>query len=130
MASGPHDLHLSRRERQIMNILFKRRQAAVTEIAAGMPDPPSETAIRTLLRILEGKGYVRRQKEGRRHLYRPAVSRTRAARSALSSVLGTFFAGSLGDAVAAHLADPKTELDEPELARLESLIEQARKDRS
>ncbi len=113
-----------------MNVLFARRQAAVTEIAADLPDPPTETAIRTLLRILEGKGYVQRQREGRRHLYRPAVSRTRAARSALSSVLGTFFSGSLGDAVAAHLADPATDLDDQEIRRLERLIEQAKKDRS
>lgn len=123
-----HDQNLSRRERQIMNVLFQRRQASVVEIAAGMPDPPSDTAIRTLLRILEGKGYVLRQKEGRRHLYRPAVSRTRAARSALSSVLGTFFGGSLGDAVAAHLADPKTEIDEDELDRLKGLIDGAKKE--
>ena len=122
------DLQLSRRERQIMNILFRRRQASVVEIAAGLPDPPSDTATRTLLRILEGKGYVRRQKQGRRHLYRPAVSRTRAARTALSTVLGTFFGGSLGDAVAAHLADPKSEIDEDELDRLQSLIDEAKKE--
>lgn len=127
MARGPHDQDLSRRERQIMNVLFKRRQASVLEIAAGMPDPPSHTAIRTLLRILEGKGYVGRHKDGRRNLYRPAMSRARAARSALDSVLGTFFDGSLGDAVAAHLADPDTDLEDAELERLEQLIEQARK---
>lgn len=125
-----HDLHLSRRERQIMNILFRLRQASVLEIAEGMPDPPSDTAVRTLLRILEGKGYVRRQKQSRRHLYRPAVSRTRAARAALTSVLGTFFEGSLGDAVAAHLADPGTEIDELELDRLQQLIDQAKKELS
>lgn len=123
-----HDLDLSRRERQIMHVLFQRRQATVVEIAAGLPDPPSNTAIRTLLRILEDKGYVRRQKEGRRHVYRPAVSRTRAARAALSAVLGTFFEGSLGDAVAAHLANPKTEIDEEELDRLKSLIEAAKEE--
>lgn len=123
-----HDLNLSRRERQIMNVLFQRRQASVIEIAAGMPDPPSDTAVRTLLRILEGKGYVLRQKEGRRHLYRPAVSRTRAARAALSTVLGTFFRGSVGDALAAHLADPKTEIDAQELDRLQHLIDQAKKE--
>ena len=125
-----HDLHLSRRERQIMNVLFQRRQASVVEIAADMPDPPTNTAVRTLLRILEGKGYVRRQKQGRRHLYRPAVSRTRSARAALSTVLGTFFGGSLGDAVAAHLANPETEIDEEELDRLQGLIDKAKEDLS
>ncbi len=123
-----HDLNLSRRERQIMNVLFQQRQASVVEIAAGMPDPPTDTAVRTLLRILEGKGYVRRQKEGRRHLYRPAVARTQAARAALSTVLGTFFRGSVGDAVAAHFADPKTEIDVEELDRIQHLIDQAKQE--
>ncbi len=123
-----HDLNLSRRERQIMNALFQRRQASVIEIAAAIPDPPSDTAVRTLLRILESKGYVLRQKEGRRHLYRPAVSRMRAARAALSTVLGTFFRGSVGDALAAHLADPMTEIDAQELDRLQHLIEQAKRE--
>ena len=126
MAKSP-DLHLSRRERQIMNVLFRDGRASVVEIAKGLPDPPSNTAIRTLLRILEKKGYVRRQRDGRRHLYRPAMSRTKAARAALSSVLGTFFEGSLGDAVAAHLADPATKLEPDELDRLRRLISDARR---
>ena len=90
MAKNP-DLHLSRRERQIMNVLFREGEATVTEIAGDIPDPPSDTAIRTLLRILEEKGHVQSTREGRRNVYRPAMSRKRAARSALSNVLGTFF---------------------------------------
>ena len=128
MARSP-DLHLSRRERQIMNVLFRHGRASVVEIAQGLPDPPTNTAIRTLLRILEQKGYVRRQKDGRRYLYRPVMSRAKAARAALSNVLGTFFEGSLGDAVAAHLADPSTRLEQDELDRLRQLIDDARTER-
>ena len=127
MAKRP-DLDLSRRERQIMNVLFRRGEASVVEIAGDLPDPPSETAIRTFLKILEGKGHVRRQRQGRRHLYRPAKSRKRGARAALSDVLSTFYHGSLGEAVAAHLSDPATKLDKKELERLRSLIQKARRE--
>ncbi len=126
MARSP-DQDLSRRERQIMNVLFQQGEASVVEIGKRIPDPPSDTAIRTLLRILEDKGYVRRHRDGRRHIYRPAMSRTRAARAALSSVLRTFFDGSLGDAVATHLADPSAAVDAEELRRLKRLVSQARK---
>lgn len=118
-------LDLSRRERQIMNVIFRLGQATVTEIAAEMPDPPSGTAIRTHLRILEEKGQVKRQRAGRKHIYRPRASRTQVARAALASVLETFFDGSMGEAVAAHLADPKAELDEAELKRLRALVRKA-----
>ena len=124
------DLDLSRRERQIMNALFRLKRASVKEIAAEMPQPPSSTAIRTFLRILQEKGYVDRRRDGRRHLYRPAVSRTRAARRALAGVLGTFFEGSLGDAVAAHLADPAASVDDDELERLRELIDARRREGS
>ena len=120
------DLDLSRRERQIMNVLFRRGEAAVTDIAGEIPDSPSDTAIRTFLKILERKGHVRRHKDGRRHLYRPAKSRRRAARAALINVLGTFFDGSLGDAVAAHLSNPSSKLDAQELERLQALINEAK----
>ena len=123
----PPDQDLSRRERQIMNALYRRGQASVTDIAADVPNAPSDTAIRTHLRILEEKGQVKRQRAGRKHLYRPAMSRKRAARAALSGVLSTFFDGSLGDAVAAHLDDPGSEIDEKEIKRLRSLIRDAGK---
>lgn len=126
MSRSP-ELHLSRRERQVMNALFRRKKASVKEIASDMPDPPSDTAIRTFLKILQDKGYVKRERDGRRHLYSPALSRVRAARAAFSSVLGTFFGGSLGEAVAAHLADPSSEIDEGELERLRELIDEARR---
>ncbi len=124
------DQDLSRRERQIMNVLYRREHASVTEIAAEMPEPPSDTAIRTHLRILEEKGHVHRQRQGRKHVYRPAVSRQRAARAALSGVLSTFFDGSLGDAVAMHLADPRSGVDDEELKRLRKLIRDAGKEQT
>ena len=120
------DRDLSRRERQIMNVLYRRGRASIADIAAEMPEAPSDSAIRTHMRILEEKGHVRRERSGRMHLYRPTMSRLRAARAALSGVLGTFFEGSLGDAVAAHLADPKSGVDDDELARLQALIDEAR----
>lgn len=123
----PPDQDLSRRERQIMNVLYRRGRASVSEIAAEVPNSPSDTAIRTHLRILEEKGQVRRQRAGRKHLYRPVMSRKRAARAALSGVLSTFFDGSLGDAVAAHLADPGSEVDDKEIERLRALIRDAGK---
>lgn len=129
MPTNP-DQDLSRRERQIMNVLYKREQATVAEISAGMPEPPSDTAIRTHLRILEDKGHVRRQRQGRRHVYRPVVSRQRAARAALSGVLSTFFDGSLGDAVAMHLADPRADVNDDELQRLRELVRDAGKDQA
>ena len=119
------DRDLSRRERQIMNALYKRGTASVADIAEDLPDAPSDTAIRTFLRILEEKGQVQRAKDGRKNVYRPTMSRARAARDALSSVLKTFFDGSLGDAVATHLADPSADLDDAELTRLRRLIQDA-----
>ena len=121
------DQDLSRRERQIMNVLYRRETATVAELAIELPNSPTESAIRTHLKILEDKGQVKRQRSGRKHIYRPVTSRTRAARAALTGVLGTFFDGSLGDAVAAHLADPKAKIDEAELERLQQLIRDAGK---
>lgn len=110
-----------------MTALFRLREATVAEIAGELPDPPTHTAIRTHLRILEEKGHVQRHREGRRNVYRPARSRTRASRAALSDVLETFFGGSLRDAVAAHLADPSSTVDGDDLDRLRKLIDEARK---
>ena len=96
-------------------------------IAAALPDPPSHTAVRTFLRILEGKGQIRRRKDGKRHIYMAAGSRKRAARVALNNVLRVFFGDSLGDAVSAHLADPKAKIGKNELDRLSQMIAEARK---
>ena len=93
---------LSRRERQIMDIIYRRRQATATEVMVELVDPPSNTAVRTLLRILENKGEVRHKRRGRVFVYIPTRPRAQAARLALNHLLATFFDGSLAKAVAAY----------------------------
>jgi BlaI family transcriptional regulator, penicillinase repressor len=124
--SEPSAEHLSRRERQIMEIVFRRGQASALEVWADLPDAPSRTAVRTLLRILEEKGHLKHRQEGLRYVYVPSRPRAVAARSALRGVLQTFFEGSLEKAVAAHLGDSATSLTPQELERLAALIRQAR----
>ena len=119
----PEQLELTKRESQIMNALYKHGASTVAEIAAAIPSPPSDTALRTLLRILEERGYVVASKAGRKNVYRTRVPREKAAVGALRQVLNTFFGGSLSGAVQAHLADPKTDLDRGELDRLARLID-------
>jgi predicted transcriptional regulator len=118
--------HLSRRERQIMDIVYARGEASAADVLAALPDPPGKTAVRTLLRILEDKGHLRHRQDGQTYLYRPSRSRGHAGRSALRRVLSTFFDGSLEKAVAAHLGDSASELSDAELARLADLVNQAR----
>ena len=126
MAPTP-EAHLSRRERQIMDIIYARGAASAVDVLADLPDPPSKTAVRTLLRILEEKGHLRHRQEGLTYIYLPSRSRGNVGRSALRRVLRTFFEGSLEKAVAAHLGDSAAELSDEELARLANLIQQARK---
>ena len=118
---------LSRRERQIMNVIYARGEASASEVWEALPDRPSRTAVRTLLRILEEKGRLGHRKRGREFIYRPTRPRTRAGRSALLGVLETFFDGSLEKAVAAHLADPGVKLSPEELERLARLVRDARR---
>jgi predicted transcriptional regulator len=119
---------LSRRERQIMDILYHRGRASVTEVLADMPDPPSDSAARALLRILEQKGQVRREEIGnRRFVFRPVRPRDSAARTALKRILRTFFDDSAEKAVVTLLDVSNTKLSQHELDRLVCLIEQARK---
>ncbi|HEY3265940.1 MAG TPA: BlaI/MecI/CopY family transcriptional regulator [Armatimonadota bacterium] len=122
-STGPE---LSRRERQILDILFQREKASASEVLEALPDPPSYSSVRTLLRILEEKGHARHEEDGKRYLYRPTQARTSAARGALRNVLHTFFGGSLTQAVATLLSDNETDLSDDDLARLEALIEEAR----
>lgn len=117
---------LSRRERQIMDVIYARGEATATHVLATIADPPTRTAVRTLLGILERKGHLEHRKVGREFVYRPTQPRGQAARSALRRVLHTFFQGSLERAVAAHLADPRARFTADELKRLSDLIEQAR----
>jgi predicted transcriptional regulator len=110
-----------------MTVVYARGEASATEVWQNLPDPPSRTAVRTLLRILEEKGHLRHGKRGREFIYRPTRPRGRAGRSAFQGVLETFFDGSLEKAVAAHLSDPGARPAPEELERLARLIREARK---
>ena len=118
---------LSRRERQIMDVIYARGEATATHVLQDIPDPPTRTAVRTFLRILERKGHLQHRQQGREFVYRPTRARERTGRSALRRVLEVFFEGSLERAVSAHLSDPSAELGPEELERLSDLIDQARK---
>jgi predicted transcriptional regulator len=117
-----HDL--SRRERQIMDVIYERGQATAAEVAEAIPDPPSYSAVRALLRILEEKGYLRHEQQGLRYVFLPTVKRASARRSALKGLVRTFFEGSVEQTVAALLDDKK--LSSEELARLADLLDRAR----
>src|SRR5690348_8874455 len=116
------EAHLSRRERQIMDVLHARGAANAAEVQAALPDPPSYSAVRALLRILEDKGHVKHRVEGAKYVYLARASRQAATRSALKRVVSTFFAGSVSQAVAALLEAGDAQLSESELEKLEKLI--------
>jgi predicted transcriptional regulator len=122
-----NDRKLSRRERQIMDILFASGEATVLEIQEKLPDPPTPMAIRRMVQILEEKSQVQRRKQGREFVYMPKQARSRAGSSALSHVIETFFGGSMEDALAAHLGRSDSEFSQEELSRMSALIEVARK---
>jgi predicted transcriptional regulator len=119
-------LNLSKRERQIMDILYRQGQASAAEVRANLPDPPSYSAVRATLRILEEKGHVQHQQDGPRYLFRPAVARDKATRSALRHLVKTFFNGSAEQAVATLLDESTSKLTPEELDRLAGLIDEAR----
>lgn len=121
-------LHLSRRERQIMDIIHQRGQATAQEVMDNLPDPPSYSAVRALLRLMEEKGYLRHEQDGQRYVYLPTLAREKARKSALRSLLETFFDGSTEEAVAALLDLNRRQLSREELDRLSQLIEKARKE--
>jgi BlaI family penicillinase repressor len=117
---------LSRRERQIMDLLYRHGQATAGDVLAGLPDPPSYSAVRAILRVLENKGHARHVADGNRYVYQPTLPRERAGRPALASVLETFFDGSTEKAVAALLDLSRADLSDAEWERLSRMIEQAR----
>jgi len=119
---------LSRRERQIMDILYQRGKSSASEVRQAMPDAPSYSAVRAMLRILEEKGHVRHQAEGMRYVYLPTVARDKAKRSAVKHLLDTFFDDSPEQIVAALLDVSSTRLTREELDRMAEMIEQARKE--
>jgi predicted transcriptional regulator len=117
---------LSRRERQIMDIIYARGQATAAEVTAALADPPSYSAVRALLRILEQKGHLRHQQDGPRYMFLPTVSRDRARRSALRNLVRTFFDGSSAQAAAALI--DQAQLSNEEFDRLAEAIDKARKE--
>ena len=119
---------LSRRERQIMEIIYRRGRASVSEVLEDMPDPPSYSSARATMGILEKKGHLKHEKEGPRYVYLPTVSRRKASSSAVRQLLNTFFDGSVERAVAALLSASESELSDEELDRLARLIRGARKE--
>ena len=118
---------LSRRERQILDILYQQGQATAADVQNALPEPPSYSAVRALLRILEEKGHVQHQQDGPRYIYLPTIARENAKRSALRHMLRTFFDDSAEQAISALLDDSSAKLSPAELDRLARLIEDARK---
>ena len=125
MAKAPPS-RLSRRERQIMDVLYRAGRATAADVQAGIPDAPSYSAVRTMLRILEEKGHVRHESDGPRYVYIPTVARDKAKRSALKHVLNTFFDGSASQVVAALVELSPRDLGDEEIARLRQLIDNAK----
>lgn len=121
--------HLSRRQRQILDILYEMGEASVLEIQAQLPKAPTPMAIRRMLQILEeDKGLVKRRKEGRNYVYMPRPARGKTGAKMLNHVLKTFFDGSLPQALAAHLADKKSQLSKEEYDQMMASIKQAREE--
>lgn len=119
---------LSRREREMLDILHRFGKATGTEVREALSDPPSYSAVRSILRILEEKGHVRHFEEGKRYVYTPVEPQTSAARGALQQVVRNFFGGSLEQAVSAFLTDGEAEISSDELKRLAERIEKAREE--
>ncbi len=117
---------LSRRERQIMDVLYERGRATAAEILAALPDPPSYSAIRALIKVLEDKGHVKHQEDGPRYVFTPSVPRSKARRNAVKHLLQTFFDDSAGEAVASLLGASAGKLKPEELDKIEELIARAR----
>lgn len=117
---------LSRRERELLEIIFRLKKATVTEIMAEMEDPPTRAAVRFLLRVMEEKGHIVHGKKGREFVYEATQPRQTVGKSALHNVLTTFFDGSLQKGLGAYLADPQTQYDGNELEELAEMIDRAR----
>ena len=119
---------LSRRERQIMDILYQRGKASASDVREAMEAAPGYSAVRAMLRVLEEKGHVKHQAEGLKYVYVPVVARDKAKRSAVKHVMETFFNGSAEQIVAALLDVSSTRLTREELDRMSEMIEQARRE--
>lgn len=118
-------VHLTRRERQIMDVLYERGEASVGEVHRVLPDAPSYSAVRALMRKLLDKGHASYRREGTRYMYRPVLARNRARRGALERVVNTFFDGSAAEAVVGLLGS-RRDLSDDELARIEAVLAKVR----
>jgi len=127
MSKALHSV-LSRRERQIMDIIFRRGRATAAEVMEELPGNPSYSTVRTQLRVLEEKGHVRHQEDGLKYVYLPVMARHTARKSALRHLIETFFEGSAEKAVAALLGGEGSKLSEDELNRIAELVDRTRKD--
>ena len=121
-----HSMDLGRRERQIMDVVYRLGRATVADVLEHLNDPPSYSAVRAMLRILEDKGHLRHEQDGPRYVYLPVVAPDTARRSVLEHMVRTFFNGSTEQAVAALLDTPDLRLSDDELERLSRLIRQVR----
>ncbi len=128
MPTANRERDLSRRERQIMDLLYRAGRMSAAEVLDGLPDAPSYSAVRALLKILETKGHVRHEEEGRTYIYMPVARRADARQSALSHLLKTFFDNSAEQAVAALLAIKGEKMSGAELDRMSQLIADAKKE--
>ena len=116
----------SRRERQIMQVIFANGKATAKEVVAAIPAPPSRTAVRTLLTILVEKGALTFERVGREFVYSSSKSRESVGRGALNNILNTFFGGSIENLIASHFSDPDAAIDSEELKRIQEMIQQAK----
>jgi len=119
---------LTRREREIMDILHRRGRATAHEVMGDLAEPPSYSAVRTFLRLLEDRGHVRHEQDGPRYIYTPTVARREAQRSAITHLVDTFFDGSIEDAVATLVESSKPKLSAQELDRIAALVAKAKKE--
>ena len=127
LKSSPHTT-LTRRERQIMDVLYRRGRATAADVMAALPGEPSSSTVRTQLRVLEEKGHVSHEEEGLRYVYAPAVPRHAARKSALKHLVETFFDGSAEQVVAAVLGGEASRLSDDDLKRIAELVAEARKE--
>jgi predicted transcriptional regulator len=123
----PHHASLSRRERQIMDILYRLGRATATEVMAELPGEPNSSTVRTQLRVLEEKGHIRHEEQGLRYVYTPKVSRNTVRRSALRHLIDTFFEGSAEQMLATMLGSEGASLSNEQLDRLAEMITKAKK---
>ena len=127
MQGQPH-IHLTRRERQIMDIVYRHGDATAAQVRKQLPDPPGYSAVRAMLRLLEEKGHLKHRQDGPRYIYAPTVPRERARQSAARRLLDTFFGGSTAQAVATLLDVSTSAMSDDELERLAEMIERTRRE--